>query len=247
MREICLDTETTGLDPVTGHRIIEIACVELHHKLRTNNTFHTYINPRREVPEEAFRIHGISTQFLTDKPIFEHVAVKFLQFIKGARLVIHNASFDLKFLNHELMLAGLPVLKAGENIEDVVDSLTLARGKFPGASNSLDGLCRRFKIDLSRRVKHGALLDCELLADVYLELTGGAQTTMILGELNKEKEVFYEAKSSAAGDGTTQEQTTTDSGLNTFPNRKITPSNQNDLDAHRDFILNNFKSNFWGY
>lgn len=172
MREICLDTETTGLDPRDGHKVIEIACVELINKVKTGNFFHAYVNPRREVPHEAFRIHGISTEFLKDKPIFSHVAQEFLDFIQGATLVIHNAEFDLKFLNFELNICGLGLIQR----PGVIDSLAVARAKFPGSPNSLDALCKRFGVDLSKRKKHGALLDSELLADVYIELMGGAQT-----------------------------------------------------------------------
>ncbi|MCC2096940.1 MAG: DNA polymerase III subunit epsilon [Hyphomicrobiales bacterium] len=176
MREIVLDTETTGLDPYTGDRLVELGCVELVNSLPSGETFHVYLDPERDMPEEAFRIHGLSAEFLKGKPKFGEVAQQFLDFIADAKLVIHNAEFDMKFLNHELKLVGIePLLK-----DRVVDTLMIARRKFPGSPNSLDALCSRFKIDNSRRTKHGALLDSEILAEVYLELIGGRQTTFAL-------------------------------------------------------------------
>ena len=171
MREICLDTETTGLDPKDGHKIIEIACFELINKVKTGKVFHSFVNPLRDVPHEAFRIHGISTEFLKDKPTFDLIADKFLDFIGDDILVIHNASFDIKFLNFELNILRKKTLEMSR----VVDSLMLARKKFPGGQNSLDALCKRFNLDLSKREKHGAMIDTELLCDVYIELMGGAQ------------------------------------------------------------------------
>jgi len=170
MREIILDTETTGLSPAGGDRVVEIACLELLNCVPTGNTFHRYINPERSVPAEAFAVHGLSEEFLGGHPVFGDIAPDFLAFIGDARLVIHNADFDLGFLNHELARLGLDRLSA-----PVEDTLRLARRRFPGAPASLDALCRRFEIDLTRRDKHGALVDCELLAAVYLELTGGRQ------------------------------------------------------------------------
>jgi len=171
MREIVLDTETTGLDPNSGHRIVEIGCVETRHHITTGESFHVYINPERDMPEEAFNVHGLSEQFLSDKPVFAEVVEDLLSFIGDAPLVIHNADFDMKFLNAELKRIGRPLLDR----DRAVDTVTMARRKFPGAQANLDALCRRFEIDLSRRDKHGALLDAELLADVYLQLRGGAQ------------------------------------------------------------------------
>ncbi|MCD6034988.1 MAG: dnaQ [Rickettsiales bacterium] len=176
VREIALDTETTGLDPRQGHRVIEIGCVEMVNRVRTGDAFHVYLNPDRDVPEGAFRIHGISTEFLRDKPRFPEVVEDFLKFLGDDRLVIHNAAFDMRFLNYELSRlkkSEIPILRA-------TDTLQIARTKFPGTQANLDALCRRFGIDLSQRKKHGALLDAELLADVYLELTGGRQTYMSL-------------------------------------------------------------------
>jgi len=171
MREIVLDTETTGLDPNSGHRIVEIGCVETRYHITTGESFHVYINPERDMPEEAFNVHGLSEQFLSDKPVFAEVVEDFLAFIGDSPLVIHNAEFDMKFLNAELKKVGRPLLGR----DRAVDTVTMARRKFPGAQANLDALCRRFEIDLSRRDKHGALLDAELLADVYLQLRGGAQ------------------------------------------------------------------------
>lgn len=176
MREIVLDTETTGLDPLEGHRIVEIGAVELHNHVPTGRTFHQYINPRRDMPQEAFDVHGISAEFLADKPPFEAIAMAFLDFVQDALLVIHNAEFDLRFLNAELGWAGCPLLPMSQ----ARDTLAMARRRFPGAPASLDALCRRFDIDNSRRTYHGALLDSEILADVYLELIGGRQPCLVL-------------------------------------------------------------------
>lgn len=173
-REIVLDTETTGLDPASGHRMVEIGCVELIRGLRTGKTFHSYLNPQRDVPDEAYRVHGISTEFLKDKPIFAEKVDAFLEFIGDSPLVIHNAAFDMKFVNYELGALGFPAIDYGR----AVDTVLIARRKFPGSPASLDALCKRFSIDLSGRTKHGALLDAELLADVYLELLGGRQGSM---------------------------------------------------------------------
>lgn len=180
MRQIALDTETTGLDPVKGgHRIVEIGCVEMVNRVRTGNVFHAYLDPMRDMPDEAFRIHGLSGPFLRGKPKFSEVAVDFIAFLEDSPLVIHNAGFDVKFLNFELSLAGLSPVDDGRGI---VDTLNIARQKFPGAPASLDALCKRFNIDLSTRTKHGALLDAELLADMYLELMGGAQSSLELSQ-----------------------------------------------------------------
>lgn len=179
MREIALDTETTGLDPRQGHRIVEIGCVEMINRMRTGKVYHVYINPQRDMPDEAFKIHGISADFLKDKPVFDDLAAEFIAFIEESPLVIHNAGFDMKFINFELERIKLPAIKVTST--RVIDTLIMARKKFPGSPASLDALCKRFKIDLSTRTKHGALLDAELLTDVYLELIGGNQTAMLLG------------------------------------------------------------------
>lgn len=176
MREIVLDTETTGLDPYAGHKVVEIGCVELINHVRTGNHFHAYLNPQRDMPAEAERVHGLSAQFLSDKPLFKTIAASFLEFIGDSPLVIHNAAFDMKFINAELESAGLAALEMGR----ALDTVLMARQKFPGQPASLDALCKRFAIDLSARTKHGALLDSELLADVYLELRGGRQAALLL-------------------------------------------------------------------
>ena len=166
MSEIFLDTETTGLSYKDGHKIVEIACVETEDLIPTNNVFHKLINPKRNIPEAAFEIHGFSEKFLSEKETFDQIADEFLKFIKGKKLIIHNANFDLEFLNGEL---GAIKKNLIDKIE-VIDSLEVARNKFPGTSNSLDSLCKRFNIDLSRRTQHNALLDCELLREVYINL-----------------------------------------------------------------------------
>ena len=176
MREIVLDTETTGLEPATGDRVVEIGAVELLNHMPTGTTYHQYINPDRAMPKEAFEVHGLGDGFLRDKPRFRAIAASFLEFIGDATLVIHNAPFDMKFLNHELAAAGhatLPMSRA-------FDTVALARQKFPGSPASLDALCRRFGVDNSAREKHGALLDSEILAEVYLELIGGRQPDLTL-------------------------------------------------------------------
>jgi len=171
MREIVLDTETTGFDPNDGHRLVEIGCVELYQQIPTGKTFHKYINPERDMPEEAFRVHGLSEEFLSDQPLFSEVADDFVEFIGTAPMIIHNAEFDMNFINAELRWLKKPELP----MEQAVDTLMMARKKFPGAPATLDALCRRFDIDNSNRTLHGALLDSELLAEVYLELLGGRQ------------------------------------------------------------------------
>jgi len=176
MREIVLDTETTGLDPLQGHRVVEIGCLELVNHMPTGRSFHVYLNPDRDMPMGAFQVHGLSEEFLSDKPRFPEVVDDFLAFIDDGALIAHNASFDVNFLNAELQRASRPVI-AGER---VIDTLALARRKFPGANNSLDALCRRFNVDNSSRTLHGALLDSELLAEVYLELIGGRQPGLVL-------------------------------------------------------------------
>jgi DNA polymerase III subunit epsilon len=176
LREVILDTETTGLDPANGDRVVEIGALELFNHLPTGRTFHVYVNPERDMPKEAEAVHGLSAVFLRDKPVFAAIAQDFLDFIGDATLIIHNASFDVAFLNAELAFLRLPALMP----ERVVDTLHIARQKHPGSANSLDALCRRYGIDNSRRTKHGALLDSELLAEVYLELIGGRQTALTL-------------------------------------------------------------------
>jgi DNA polymerase III subunit epsilon len=183
MREIVFDTETTGLEPSQGHRLIEIGCIELVNRIPSGNTFHRYLNPERDVPAEAFAIHGLNLEFLKDKPVFASVVDELLEFLADDPLVAHNAMFDLGFLNAELTRATRPVLAR----DRVVDTLLLARRKHPGSANRLDDLCARYKIDHSRRTKHGALLDAELLAEVYLELIGARQALLSLAEAAPDK------------------------------------------------------------
>ena len=216
MREIVLDTETTGFDPEAAHKIVEVACVELINHMRTGNHFHAYVNPERDVPDGAFQVHGLSAEFLSGHKIFSHIAADMLEFIKGSPLIIHNAAFDLKFLNHELRFAGFPSLEG----HPFVDTLLMARKAFPGAQASLDALCKRFKIDLSRRSKHGALLDAELLCEVYLELKGGKQQGLGFGphETPSPHENFIPPKPSMA-----------------FPHRVFAPSEE-DIKRHEELV-----------
>ncbi len=176
MREIVLDTETTGFEPDEGDRIVEIGAIELLNHVPTGRTYHQYINPRRAMPAEAFAVHGLGDDFLRDKPVFADIAAAFVQFIGDARLVIHNAAFDMKFINAELGWLKLPLVP----LDRAVDTLMIARRRFPGSPASLDALCRRFGIDNSSRTLHGALLDSEILAEVYLELIGGRQPDLVL-------------------------------------------------------------------
>ncbi len=193
IRELILDTETTGLDPATGDRIVEIGCVEVINSVSTGQTFHVYLDPERDMPEEAFRVHGLSRDFLAGKPKFADISRDFLAFVGDAQLVIHNAEFDMKFINAELKRCGsLPL-----GMDRVVDTLAIARRKHPGASNSLDALCSRYKIDNTRRTKHGALLDAEILAEVYAELTGGRQKVFELASnvMRKAEAIEFDAAS----------------------------------------------------
>ena len=178
MREIVLDTETTGLDPLDGHRLVEVGCVELVNRIPSGQTFHAYFNPQRSMPAEAFAVHGLSDEFLKDKLFFAEVADDLIAFLGDAPLVIHNAAFDLGFLNVELDRAGRSLIAR----ERMVDTLLIARRKHPGGSNRLDDLCVRYAIDNCRRTKHGALLDAELLAEVYVELIGARQAQLILSQ-----------------------------------------------------------------
>ncbi len=178
MREIVLDTETTGLDPLRGDRLVEIGCVEIVNRFLTGRVFHRYLNPERAMSPEAFAVHGLSDAFLADKPFFRDVAAEFMDFIGPDPLVIHNASFDIGFINHELKLVKRPPVEFSR----VIDTLTMARRRHPGQQNSLDALCARYGIDNSHRTRHGALLDAEILAEVYMELTGGRQSSLGLGD-----------------------------------------------------------------
>jgi DNA polymerase III subunit epsilon len=186
-REIVLDTETTGLSPRDGHRIVEIGAVELINHMPSGQTFHVYLDPQRDMPKEAEAVHGLSASFLKGKALFGDKADEFLTFIADSSLIIHNASFDMTFINAELKAVG----KSAIPMTQVVDTLAIAKQKFPMASNSLDALCKRFGIDLSKRTKHGALLDSELLADVYLELIGGRQTALGLAATGQQKKTSF--------------------------------------------------------
>ncbi len=174
MRHICLDTETTGFDPAKGDRLCEIACIELDNYLPTGNFFHKYINPNKTMPQGAFNVHGLSDEFLRDKPLFVDVADEFLNFVGDSPLVIHNAAFDIKFLNAELKWAKKPLLATNT----IIDTLLIARKKFPGSPATLDALCKRFNVSLANRTKHGALIDTELLAEVYLNLCEGRSPSL---------------------------------------------------------------------
>jgi len=187
MREIVLDTETTGLDPLRGDRLVEIGCVEIFNRMPTGQTFHRYVNPERDMPAEAFAVHGLSTEFLATKPFFAEVADEFLEFIGDAPLVIHNASFDIGFINAELdRIKRAPIPR-----ERLIDTLLLARRKHPGVSNRLDDLCSRYAIDNSHRTKHGALLDAELLAEVYIDLIGARQSQLVLAAKTEEIRIGF--------------------------------------------------------
>lgn len=188
-REIILDTETTGLDPKNGDRIVEIAAIELFNGSVSTNNFHRYINPERDIPDSAFRVHGISDEMVADKPKFADIVADFLLFIGDDSIVAHNADFDLRFLNSELERIG----RAPLSNERVIDTLALARKKHPGSSNSLDALCARYGVDRSHRVKHGALIDAEILAEVYIELTGGRQTSLSLQIRKEIRKVEFKA------------------------------------------------------
>ena len=231
MREICLDTETTGLDPKDGHKIIEIACFELINKVKTGKVFHSFVNPLRDVPHEAFRIHGISTEFLKDKPTFDLIADKFLDFIGDDVLVIHNASFDIKFLNFELNFLRKKTLEMSR----VVDSLMLARKKFPGGQNSLDALCKRFNLDLSKREKHGAMIDTELLCDVYIELMGGAQEGFGFDNIKKNE---------ASKNNEIIDLVVPKNNKKIIADRNFELTSE-ELKMHEEFIKINFKTTFW--
>lgn len=189
MREIVFDTETTGLDPKSGDRIVEIGCLELINRTPTNETFHVYLNPQRDMPAEAEKVHGLSAAFLADKPLFADIVQGFLDFVGDAPLIAHNADFDMRFINAELRGCGRDDLSGHE----VIDTLKLARTKFPGSPASLDALCRRFGVDNSGRELHGALLDSELLAGVYLELMGGRQPGLVFAAETQADEATYEA------------------------------------------------------
>ena len=224
MREIVVDTETTGLDPFDGHRVVEIGCVELFNHLPSGKTYHVHIDPERDMPEEAFRVHGISREFLMGKPLFSAVADEFMRFVGDARLIIHNAPFDLKFLNYELGQCNLPTIDTAR----VTDTLAMARKRFPGSPASLDALCRRFEIDLSVRTSHGALIDAQLLGAVYLELIGGREPGLMLND--------------AANDGGAEVR---HAPLPARPAPLATLLNDDERAAHEEFIASLGAESLW--
>ncbi len=221
MKEIVLDTETTGLSVKDGHRIVEIGCIEIEDLIPTNNVFHCYLNPERKVSESALKVHGYTDQFLANKKKFIDIADDFLKFIKGKKIIIHNAEFDISHLNNELSL----IKKNTISKENIIDTLEIARNKYPGSGISLDALCKRFKIDNSRRKKHSALIDCELLSKVYINLID-------------QKEPFFQFKK--------------DINLNVRENsdeinysKKIIKPSTNELENHKEFLKKEFKKNFF--
>jgi len=219
MNEVFLDTETTGLSFRDGHKVVEIACIETKDLIATGKVFHKLINPKRSMPEEAFKIHGFSQEFLSDKETFDQVADDFLKFVKDKKIIIHNASFDLGFLDGELS----SIKKEKINKELIIDSLEVARNKFPGSPNSLDALCKRFNIDLSRRVKHNALLDCELLREVYINLLDAKEPKFNLlnsiSEINIQKAKDY--------------------------NKTVVKISEVEIKKHKDFLKIELKKNFY--
>ena len=219
MNEVFLDTETTGLSFRDGHKVVEIACIETKDLIATGKVFHKLINPKRSMPEEAFKIHGFSQEFLSDKETFNQVADDFLNFVKDKKIIIHNASFDLGFLDGELS----SIQKEKINKELIIDSLEVARNKFPGSPNSLDALCKRFNIDLSRRIKHNALLDCELLREVYINLLDAKEPKFNLSnsisEINIQKAKDY--------------------------NKTVVKISEIEVKKHKDFLKIELKKNFY--
>ena len=221
MKEIVLDTETTGLSVRDGHRIVEIGCIELDNLVPTKNIFHFYLNPERKVSEKAFEVHGYSDEFLSTKQKFEEIADDFIEFIKDKKIIIHNAEFDIGHLNNELALVG----KKKINNSNVIDTLELARNKFPGSGISLDALCKRFRIDNSKRMKHTALIDCELLAKVYINLIDQKEPTLNLADNNESKVSISEGS------------------LEYF--KKVIIPSEKELSDHKEFLKRNLKKNFF--
>ena len=222
MNEIFLDTETTGLSLKENHRIVEIACIETKDLIPTKNFFHKLINPDRDVPEDSVKIHGYTGEFLKDKDKFEKIANELINFISGKKIIIHNAPFDLGFINHELKLIKKNEIKK----DNVIDTLEIARGKYPGSSNSLDGLCKRFNIDLSRRVKHNAILDCELLREVYINLLDVKEPKLFLNEKDEDGANEYEK-------------------INLNYCKKIIKPSIEELTKHKNFLKKELKKNFY--
>ncbi len=220
MKEVVLDTETTGISVKEGHRLVEIGCIELENLIPTKNNFHCYLNPQRRVTEKAFEVHGYTDEFLSKQPKFEQISENFLNYIEGKRLIIHNAEFDLAHLNNELSLMGMSSLK-----NEVIDTLNLARDKFPGSTVSLDALCKRFRIDNSKRTKHTALIDCDLLAKVYINLIDQKEPTLDFQNNdaeNENKKIYSKS----------------------YFKKVILPSKE-ELAKHKDYLKNNLKKNYF--
>ena len=224
MFEVIIDTETTGLSTTQKHRIVEIGCVELENQIPTNRIFHKYINPQRSVSEEAFKIHGYSDKFLADKETLAEVSDDFLNFIENKKIIIHNAPFDLAFLNYELKL----INKDNINEKNVIDTLELARQKFPGSQNSLDALCKRFNIDNSKREKHNALIDCQLLKEVYVNLVDQKEP-----KLNLQTTYFFDVKTN---NGSAQK--------NKILGKIVKPSKE-ELEKHKNYLKSNLPKNYF--
>ncbi len=219
MNEVFLDTETTGLLFKEGHKLVEVACIETKDLIPTGKVFHKLINPKRDVPEEAFRVHGFSEKFLSDKETFDQVADQFLDFINEKKIIIHNAAFDLSFLNGELGVIKKELID--KNL--VIDSLLIARNKFPGTSNSLDALCKKFNIDLSKRTKHNALLDCELLREVYINLLDAKEPKFNLSNIKEDSNVLRE---------------------NNY-NKKVLEISESEINLHKEFLKKELKKNYY--
>jgi len=224
MLEVILDTETTGLSTASNHKIVEIGCVELNNQIPTNKTFHTYLNPQRPVSEDALKVHGYTDKFLSNKKVFSEIVEEFLNFIEGKKLIIHNAPFDLSFLDYELRLVNRKTI----NRKNVIDTLELARSKYPGAQNSLDALCKRFKIDNSKREKHSALVDCQLLKEIYINLLDQKEPKLDLESKDvpdtKLNDQIYEIKNIQ---------------------RKVVKISQEELELHKKFIKSSLQKNFF--
>ena len=224
MLEVILDTETTGLSTISNHKIVEIGCVELNNQIPTNKIFHTYLNPQRPVSEDALKVHGYSDKFLSDKKVFSEIVEEFLNFIEGKKLIIHNAPFDLSFLDYELKL----VNKKTINRKNIIDTLELARAKYPGAQNSLDALCKRFKIDNSKREKHSALVDCQLLKEIYINLLDQKEPKLDLESKDiadvKLSNDLYEIKNMK---------------------RKVIKISDEELELHKKFVKTSLQKNFF--
>ena len=223
MLEVILDTETTGLSVAANHKIVEIGCIEIDNQIPTNKTFHTYINPQREVSEDAFKVHGYSNKFLSDKKTFPEIVEEFLSFIKDKKLIIHNAPFDLSFINYELNL----INKKPIEIKNVIDTLEIARGKYPGSQNSLDALCKRFNIDNSKREKHSALIDCHLLKEIYVNLLDQKSPKLNLEGNESVNPKFNDSMN-----------------RNNLP-RKIVKISENEIKLHKEYLKTSLSKNYF--